>query len=147
MSSIIQPYKRMEETISYSWYQCVRLTLFSINLGIIFKLWNFCQFDRLEKKSILLLLLQSVQFSCSVVSDSLQPRGLQHARPPCPSPTPGGHSNACPLSRWCHPAISSSAVPFSSCLQSFPTSGSFQMSQLFASGGQSVGVSAFTYIS
>ena len=78
----------MEETISYSWYQCVRLTLFSINLGIIFKLWNFCQFDRLKKKSILLLLLQSVQFSCSVVSDSLQSRGLQHARPPCPSPTP-----------------------------------------------------------
>ena len=103
--------------------------------------------NQLKRAGILLLLLQSVQFSCSVVSDSLQSRGLQHARPPCPSPTPGGHSNACPLSRWCHPAISSSAVPFSSCLQSFPTSGSFQMSQLFASGGQSVGVSAFTYIS
>ena len=80
----------------------------------------------------------SVQFSHSVVSDSLQPHGLQHARPPCPSPTPGVHSNSCPLSRWCHPAISSSVIPFSSCLQSVPPSGSFQMSQFFASGGQSI---------
>ena len=84
----------------------------------------------------------SVQFSCSVVSDSLQPHELQHARPPCPSPAPGVHSNSRPLSRWCHPTISSSVVPFSSHLQSFPASGSFQMSQLFASGGQSIGVSA-----
>ena len=82
------------------------------------------------------------QFSRSVVSDSLQPHGLQHARPPCPSPTPGVYSNSCPSSRWCHPTISSSAVPFSSCLQSFPASRSFQMSQLFASSGQSIGVSA-----
>ena len=84
----------------------------------------------------------SVQFSCSVVSDSLLPHGLQHAKPPCPSPTPGVYSNSCPLSQWCYPAISSSVIPFSSCLQSFPASGSFQMSQLFASGGQSIGVSA-----
>ena len=84
----------------------------------------------------------SVQFSHSVMSDSLQPHGLQHARPPCPSPTPGVYSNSCPLSRWCHPAISSSVVPFSSCPQSFPASGSFQMSQFFTSGGQSIGVSA-----
>ena len=84
----------------------------------------------------------SVQFSRSVVSDSLRPHGPQHARPPCPSPTPGGYSNSCPFSRWCHPTISSSVVPFSSCLQSFPASGSFQMSQLFALGGQSIGVSA-----
>ena len=83
----------------------------------------------------------SVQFSCSVLSDSLQPHGLQDARPPCPSPSPGVYSNPCPLSRWCHPTISSSASP-SSHLQSFPTSGSFQMSQLFTSGGQSIGVSA-----
>ena len=76
----------------------------------------------------------SVQFSCSVVSDSLQPHESQHARPPCPSPTPGVHSNSCPLSRWCHPAISSSVVPFSSCLQSLPASESFPMSQLFAWG-------------
>ena len=84
----------------------------------------------------------ALQFSCSVASDALQPHGLQHARPPCPSPTPGVYSNSCPLSRWCHPTISSSVVPFSSCPQSFPASGSFQMIQLFASGGQSTGVSA-----
>ena len=82
-----------------------------------------------------------VQFSLSVVSNSLQPHGLQHARPPCPSPTPGVYSNSCPLSQWCHPTISSSVIPFSH-LQSFPASGSFQMSQFFASGGQSIGVSA-----
>ena len=84
----------------------------------------------------------SVQFSRSVVSDSLRPHGLQHARPPCPSPTPGSCSISCPSSRRCHPTISSSVVPFSSCLQSFPASGSFLMSWLFTSGGQSVGVSA-----
>ena len=84
----------------------------------------------------------SAQFSRSVLSDSLRPHGLQHARPPCPSPTPGVYSNSCPLSQWCHPTISSSVVSFSSCLQSFPASGSFQMSQFFASGGQSIGVSA-----
>ena len=82
-----------------------------------------------------------VQFSHSIVSDSLQPHESQHARPPCPSPTPGVHPHSHPLSRWCHPAISSSVIPFSY-LQSFPASGSFQMSQLFASGGQSNGVSA-----
>ena len=78
----------------------------------------------------------------SVVSDSLQPHGLQHARPPCPSATPGVYSNSYPLSRWCHPSISSSVIPFSSHLQSFPASGSFQVSQLFASGGQNTGASA-----
>ena len=90
--------------------------------------------------------LSSVQFSCSVMSDSLRLHGLQHARLPCPSPTPGVHPNPCPLSRWCHPTISSSLVPFSSCPQSFPASVSFQMSQLFASGGQSIGVSASTSV-
>ena len=84
----------------------------------------------------------SVQFSCSVVSDYLQPHELQHARPPCPSPSPRFHPNSCPSSRWCHPAISSSVVPFSSCPQSLPASESFPMSQLFAWGGQSIGVSA-----
>ena len=84
----------------------------------------------------------SVKFSLSVVSNSLQPHGLQHIRPPCPSPTPGVYSNSCPLSQWCHPTISSSVVPFSSCLQSFPASGSFPTSQFFASGGESIGVSA-----
>ena len=92
--------------------------------------------------SCLLYWFSLVQFNCSVVSDSLWPHGLQHARPPCPSPTPGVYSNSCPLSWWCHPTISSSVVPFSSCLQSFPASGSFPVSHLFASGGQSVGVSA-----
>ena len=87
-------------------------------------------------------MLSSVHFSHSVVSDSLQPHGVQHAKPPCPSPTPRAYSYSCPLSQWCHPTISSSVVPFSSRLQSFPTSGSFQMSQFFASGGQSIGVSA-----
>ena len=86
--------------------------------------------------------ISSVHFSCSVRSDSLQPHGLQHARPPCPSPNAGDNSNSCPLSRWCHPMISSSVVPFFSCPQSFPASGSFLMSQLFASGGQSIGASA-----
>ena len=84
----------------------------------------------------------SVQFSYSVMSDSLRPHESQHARPPCPSPTPRACSNSCPLSRWCHPTISSSVIPFSSCLPSFPASGSFPMSQFFTSGGQSVGVSA-----
>ena len=88
----------------------------------------------------------SVQFSHSVVSDSLWPHEPQHARPPCPSPTPRVHPNPCTLSQWCHPTISSSVIPFSSCLQSFPASGSFQMSQLFASGGQSIGVSASTLV-
>ena len=89
------------------------------------------------------LVLSSVQFSCSVLSDSLQHglHGLQHARLPCPSPTSEACSNSCPLSRWCHPTISSSVISFSSCLQSFPASGSFPMSQFFTSGGQSIGVS------
>ena len=84
----------------------------------------------------------SVQFSRSVMSDPLQPHELQHARPPCPSPTPGVHPNSCPSSRWCHSAISSSVVPFSSCPQSLPASESFPMSHLFAWDGQSIGVSA-----
>ena len=84
----------------------------------------------------------SVQFNRSAMSDSLRPCGLHHARPPCPSSTPRAYSNSCPLSRWCHPTISSSVVPFSSQLQSFPASVSFPMSQFFSSGGQSIGVSA-----
>ena len=88
----------------------------------------------------------SVQFCCSVVSDSLQPHKPQHARPPCLSPTPGVHSHSCLLSQWCHPTISSAVVPFSSCPQSFPASGSFQISHFFASGGQSIRVSASTSV-
>ena len=88
----------------------------------------------------------SVQFSRSVMSDCLWPHELQHARPPCLSPTPRVHQNSCPLSQWCHLTNSSSVIPFSSCPQSFPASGSFQMSQLFISGGQSIGVSASTSV-
>ena len=90
--------------------------------------------------------ISSVQFSHSVVSDSLRPHELHHSRTLCPSPTPGVNPNPCPLCRWCHPTISSSVVPFSSCPQSFPASGSFPMSQLFASGGQNIGVSASTSV-
>ena len=89
-----------------------------------------------------LTLFSSVQFSCTVVSGSLRPHELQHARSPCPSPTPRVYTNSCPSSRWCHPAISSSLIPFSSCPRSLPASGSFPMSQLFTWGGQSIGVSA-----
>ena len=89
-----------------------------------------------------LIFLSSVQFSSSVVSNSLRPHESQHARPPCPSPTPGVYSNSCPSSRWYHPAISSSVVAFSSCSQFLPASGSFPVSQLFTWGGQSTGVSA-----
>ena len=88
----------------------------------------------------------SVQFSHTVVSNSLQPHELQHTRPPCPSPTPGVHPNSCPLSQWCHPAISSSVVPFFSCPQAFPASEYFPMSQLFTWGGHSTGVSASTSV-
>ena len=85
-------------------------------------------------------------FGCQVVSSSFQPHGLQHARLPCPSPTPGAYSNSCLLSWWCHPTISSSVIAFSSCLQSFPASGSFPMSHFFVSGGQNIGVSASTSV-
>ena len=97
-----------------------------------------------DERTIIYQILEapSVQFSRSVVSDSLRPHRMQHARPPCSSPTPGVYSNSCPSSRWCHPTISSSVVPFSSHLQSFPASGSFQMSPFFALGSQSIGVSA-----
>ena len=90
--------------------------------------------------------MSSVQFSRLVLSNSLLPLGLQHTRLPYPSLTPGAYSNSCPLSQWCHPIILSSVIPFSSHLQSFPASGSFQMSQLFASGGQRIGVSASTSV-
>ena len=93
-------------------------------------MWNFMSYVDSNRRS--------VKFSHSVASDSLQPHEPQHARPPCPSPTPRVHPNPCPLCRWCHPTISSSVIPFSSRLQSFPASGSFQMSQFFASGDQSI---------
>ena len=114
-------------------------SLFKKNLKpldkIIYKVLHNC------RVSVELSPWVSLQFSRSAVSDSLRPHGLPHARPPCPSPTPGVHSNSCPLSRWCHPTMSSSVVS-SSHLWSFPASGSFQMNQLFTWGGQSIGVSA-----
>ena len=93
-----------------------------------------------------LICSQLSSFSLLDMSNSLQPHGRQHARPPCPSPTPGVHPNPCPLSQWCHPSILSSFIPFFSCLQSLPASGSFPMSQFFTSGGQSIGVSASTSV-
>ena len=95
---------------------------------------------------VIFSLFLKIQFSRSVMSDSLRPHEPQHARSPCPSPNPGVHLNPCPSSQWCHPTISSSVVPFSCCLQSFPASGSFPMSQLFAWGGQSIEVSASTSV-
>ena len=112
------------------------------------KEYNFILYKRVPEKYLLLLHLWlcSVQFSHSVVSDSLQPYESQHARPPCPSPTPGVHSDSCSSSQWCHPAISSSVVPFFSCPQSLPAPKSFPMSQLFAWGVQSTGVSALASV-
>ena len=127
-------------------------------------MWKFCSIVTLHLSAILsikcdfqfiyaiiyivfsFLSSSSVQFSHSVMSDSLQLHGLQHTRPPCPSPTPGACSNSCPLSCWCPPTISSSVVPFSSCLQSIPASGSFQMSQFFTSDVQRIGVSALASV-
>ena len=99
----------------------------------------------LQPWEILLIYCSSVQFSHSVMSHSLRPHESEHARPPCPSPTPGACSDTCPSSRWCHPTNSSSVIP-TSCLQSFPASGSFPMSQSFVSGGQSIGVSALASV-
>ena len=119
----------VENSLNKKWYSWdYRLTHFIV-------LCRYCVFFKINSVS-------SVPFSRSVVSNSLRPHELQNARPPSPSPTPWVHPNPCPLSRWCHPVISSSVIPFSSCPQSFPASGSFQMSQLVASGGQSIGASA-----
>ena len=107
------------------------------------------KFPKLTSKIIICMnaiYIISIQFSCSIVSNSLWHHGLQHSRPPCPSPTSRVYPNSCPLSWWCHPAILSSVIPFSSCPQSFPASGTFRMSQFFASGDQSIGVSASTSV-
>ena len=106
---------------------------------MVSKSLNHTQFV-ISRHTVIIVSLSVSHFSCSVMSNSLPPHGLQHARLPCPSPTPRACSNSCPLSRWCHLTISSSVAPFSSCLQSFPASGSFPVSQFFASGGQSIGV-------
>ena len=137
----------MQERNSVSGSEWLKSQMFNQGVVLIWKhglkkYWYKTTEDKNITVDLFSVFQVSVQFSCSVVSDSLGPHELQLARPPCLSPTPGVHPNPCPLSRWCHPTISSSVVPFSSCPQSFPVSGSFQMSQLFASGGQGIGVSA-----
>ena len=131
---------------STGWVQkkCGKVADFrTLNQGLVLRVHQQCSelWNNLKKHPN-----GSVQLSRSVMSNSLQSHELQHARPPCSSPTPGVYPNSCPLSQWCHPTISSSVIPFSSCPQSFPASGSFQMSQLFMSGGQNTGVSASTSV-
>ena len=132
-------------------YQCDlgRVFTFSASVSSTDVLALYCCMHTVSKLLLLINLcfnilhnFSSVQFSRSVISDSLRPHELQHARLPCPSLTPWAYSNSCPLSQWCHPTISSSVIPFSSHLQSFPASGSFQMSHFFTSGSQSIRVSA-----
>ena len=135
LSSVINSLKEHRRTIYHIFLQMLAIVVF------IHSPYIYCLLDSTHLKAI-----STVQFRRTVVSDSLWPHELQYARPPCPSPTPGVHPNPCPLCQWCHPAISSSVVPFSSCPQSFPASGSFPMSQLFSSGGQSIGVSASTSV-
>ena len=120
-----------------------KVSLWNKYILFYFALWNYFM---VVWNHMLKAYMYSVQFCHSVMSDSLWSHGLQHARLPCPSLTPRAYSNACPLHRWCHPTISSSVVPFYSCLQSFPGSGSFPMTQFFTSGGQSTGVSASTSV-
>ena len=125
----------------------LRCKFFSVvNTMAQYDLWLSWQMQNWECRWTKYTEFSLVQFSRSVVSNSLWPHEPQHARPPCPSPTPGVHPNPCPSSWWCHRTISSSVIPFSSCLQSFPASGTLQMSQLFASCGQSIGVSASTSV-
>jgi len=123
------------QTFNYSHYFSLALTSLFTSKPRVDRVLDQCQVWYI-------IFLTNVQFSCSVMSNSLWPHGLQHTRPPCPSPTPGVYSNSCPSRWWCHPTISSSVIPFSSCPQSFPASGSFPMSQFFASVSQSIGVSA-----
>ena len=137
--STLEP-RMLTHTSSYLWYFGLspHLTTFSS--------WS-CKNEYAESNTETLVCLDSsVQFSCSVVSDSLRPHELQRARLPCPSPPPRVHPNPCPSSQWCHPVISSCVVPFFSCPQSLPASGSFPMSQLFTSGGQSIRVLASTSV-
>ena len=121
-----------------------KVSLWNKYIYFYFALWNY--FKSYGCLELYVITFTSTQFIHSVMSDSLWFHGLQHARLPCPSLTPRAYSNACPLHRWCHPTISSSVIPFCSCLQSFPGSGSFPMTQFFTSGGQSTAVSASTSV-
>ena len=145
-----------EVCICWFWYMHTPNTTKMLNITVILSWrWPFPHTQCLSvltppttgfRDNLFSIFIPNILFSCSVMSNSLRSHGLQHARPPCPSPTPGIYSNPCPLSRWCHPTISSSVVPFSSRLQSFPVSGSFQMSQFFTSCGQSIRVAASTSV-
>ena len=137
---ILRVYRKLHYEYLHMCFPCKSFIVFFFLL-IVSVSWHF-NFAVLK----VYLVIYSVQFSRSVVSDSLRPHESQHARPPCPSPTPGVHSNSSPLSWWCHPAISSSVIPFSSCPQSTPASGSFPMNQLITWGGQSIGVSALASV-
>ena len=124
----------------------VYIFVFAFSLAILTTFKIFFSIYHWPMSIFFKIQFSSVQFSHSVVYDSLWPHGQQHTRLPCPLPTPGVYSNSYPLSQWCHPTVSSSIVPFSSCLQSFPASGSFQMRQFFTSGGQSIGVSTLSSV-
>ena len=129
--------------INFSWvFSFLRFLCRHLRILIVFYVFLIQVHYDLLYIYVHIYIFSSVQFSYSVVSDSLWPHESKLARPPCPSPTPGAYSDSCPLSQWCHPATSSSVIPFSSCPQSLPASGSFPMTQLFAWGGQSIGVSA-----
>ena len=137
------------EYINITWSSFTANSIFLRKKIKSFKMLSYLVFVKIAILQITLrihIVLSSVQFSHSVVSDSLWPHGLEHCRPPCPSPAHGVYSNPCPLSQWCHPTISSSVVPFSSCPQSLPASGYFPISQLFTWGGQSIGVSALASV-
>ena len=148
---VLDPYPYLSEKWEFSdsaMWQAFVVYFYDLYFKFGFLLINSCFLRTFEEVLChfelfhIRILFSSVQFSHSVVSDSLRPHESQHTRPPCPSPTPGVHSDSPPSSQWCHPAISSSAVPFSSCPQSLPASESFPMSQFFTWGGQSTGVSA-----
>ena len=138
-------YYKWNKFVEYNTFYIQHYTLIEYNILYFQEIASFL-LSAVARSGIHHESFSSVQFSHSVVTNSLWPHEQQHTRPPCPSPTPGIHPNPCPLSQWCHPTILSSVVPFSSCPQSFPASGSFQISQLFASGGQIIGVSASTSV-
>ena len=135
---------------SYSSTLKAHMACILISMKRAHSVWESLSFQRLlpvedvTREGLSPIWFSTVQFSRSVVSNSLRPHGLQHAKPPCPSPTPGVYSNSCPLSQWCHLTMASSVIPFSSCLQSFPASKSLPVIQFFAWGGQSIGASAST---
>ena len=144
--SLVKLFNEFDHLINSVAYVYLKFVFsFTINKYLLGSYFEFMQIYYLSSRNNCYQ-FSSVQFSRSVVSDSLWSHELKHTRPPCPSPTSGVHPNPCPLCQWCHPTTSSSVVPFSSCPQSYPASGSFPMSQLSASGGQSIGVSASTSV-